>query len=124
MEREMSHEQRDLSELPAWARPIVEDFQARKAAERAAAERQEAEDSRRKYEEAALASRRAAEGAVHMGHMANVTGAFVRAVRPRVTAVVSTPEQRHFEAVRYGRLQEQRTHEVRTRSNSVPARPR
>jgi hypothetical protein len=38
----MPPKQHDLSEVPEWARPIVEDYLARQAAERAAAEPDEA----------------------------------------------------------------------------------
>jgi hypothetical protein len=103
----MPPKQHDLSEVPEWARPIVEDYLARQAAERAAAE-----------QEAADEVRRVAKTAVHMGHMANRPGENFRlAVRPRVTAVLSTPEQRHFEATRQARLREARF------GNVVPPRP-
>jgi hypothetical protein len=103
----MQRKQHDLSDVPEWARPIVEDYLARQAAERAAAE-----------QEAADEARRVAKSAVHMGHMANRPGENFRlAVRPRVTAVLSTPEQRHFEATREARLRDARL------GNLVPRRP-
>jgi hypothetical protein len=103
-----------LSKVPAWARPMVEDYLARQAA----AERQAAEDARLAAEEAILASRRAAKSAVHMGHMGNRSGEnFHLAVRPSVTKCISTPEQRHFEATRQARLREAQY------GNVVPRRP-
>jgi hypothetical protein len=95
--------QADLSD-PALVRAAVEDYLVRKAA----AEKQAAEDARIAAEEAIAAERRAAKSAPHMGHMANVTGNFRRAEHPRLTAVISTPEQRHFEATRQARLREAR----------------
>jgi hypothetical protein len=109
----MQHEPHDLSEVPAWAREIVEDHLRRKAA----ADKQAAEEARIAHEESILAPRRAARAAPQMGHMANVTGNFRLAVRPRVTGVISTPEQRHFEATRQARLREARF------GNVVPPRP-
>jgi hypothetical protein len=103
----MPPKQHDLTEVPDWARPIVEDYLARQAAERAAAE-----------QEAADEVRRVAKSAVHMGHMANRPGENFRlAVRPRVTAAISTPEERHFEATRQARLRDARL------GNLVPRRP-
>jgi hypothetical protein len=103
----MQRKQYDLSDVPEWARPIVEDYLTRQAAERATAEQAAADEVRR-----------VAKSAVHMGHMANRPGENFRlAVRPRVTAVLSTPEQRHSEATRQARLRDARL------GNLVPKRP-
>jgi hypothetical protein len=43
----MPPKQHDLSEVPEWARPIVEDYLTRQAAERATAEQAAADEVRR-----------------------------------------------------------------------------
>ena len=102
--------QHDMSEVPAWARPMVEDYLARKAA----AERQEAEIARFAAEEAKLAERQAAKAAPMMSHMENGPGEnFRRAEQPRVTAAVSTKEQRDLDAARQNRLKDARISERR-----------
>jgi hypothetical protein len=98
----------DLDTVPAYLRDIVQEHLVRKAAERAEAKRQAAEEIRLAHEEAVTAQRRAALSAPQMGHLANVAS-FKRGQDPqRLTRTVSTPEQRQVAAMRHSRAEEAR----------------
>jgi hypothetical protein len=98
----------DPSELPPCLREIVEEHYARKAVERAVAERQATAAAWREREEAITAHRRATAAAPLLGHMANATGRFVLREPRRLTAIVSTEEQRHIAAVRQRQAEDAR----------------
>ncbi len=95
--------------LPSWARDIVQEHRARKAAERVAEKREAVEAAFRAHHEAVTAHRRAALNAPQMGHMANRDGEWFRLRDPRrLTQIVSTPEQRLIAAMQRNRAEEAR----------------